>query len=154
MTLHWAAASAPPATRHTQILPMNHPITFGMKGRKIINLQTAIRHYVSQRAVQFMHRSLWFLSSRQQLSAPLAICSWFQSVGSVVCHNALYFREMCISVCHLCKIWICLKVSAKISWWNNSQHTIHNLVNNLRTTELLTRNKNISTEFLLKSCII
>jgi hypothetical protein len=51
---------------------------------EVINLWTAWRHYVSGRAVPFMRGSLCFVSSRQQLSSPLAICSRLQLVSSVV----------------------------------------------------------------------
>jgi hypothetical protein len=46
-------------------------------------------------------------SSRQQLSAPLAICTQLQLVSSVVRHGEVHFRATCISVCHPCQIWIC-----------------------------------------------
>jgi hypothetical protein len=45
------------------------------------------------------------------------------------------------SVWHLHQIQICQKVSAKISWWNSSQKTIHNLVNKLQLMRLLTDKK-------------
>jgi hypothetical protein len=44
-----------------------------LEWREVINLWTAWRHYVSRRIVRFMRGSLWFVSSRQQLSAPSAI---------------------------------------------------------------------------------
>jgi hypothetical protein len=58
----------------------------------------AWRYYITRRAVRFMLGSLWFVSSSLQLSAPLASCSQFQLVSSVVRHGAVYFRATCISV--------------------------------------------------------
>jgi hypothetical protein len=49
----------------------------------------------------------WFVSSRQQLPAPLAICSQLQLVNSVVRHGAVCFWATCISLWHLCETGIC-----------------------------------------------
>jgi hypothetical protein len=86
--------------------------------------------------------NLWFVSSRQQLSAPLAICSQLQLVRSVVRHGAVYFGATCISVRHPCEIGSARKCWQK--FWHKfhdesvpSRQTIHNLVNTLRTMGLL-----------------
>jgi hypothetical protein len=85
---------------------------------------------------------LLFDSSRQPISAPLGIYSQLQLESSVVCHGAVYFRGMCISVWHLCEIWSARKCQRKC-WCKfhdervPSKQTIHSLVNKLRTTRLL-----------------
>jgi hypothetical protein len=45
---------------------------------------------------------LWFVSSRKQLLAPLAICSQIQLVCNLVCHGAVHFRATYISARHPC----------------------------------------------------
>jgi hypothetical protein len=76
-----------------------------LEWREVINLWTTWWHCVSLWALGFMHgSSLWFVSSRQQLSARLAICSQSQVVSSVLHHGAVYFRAVCISVWQLCEI--------------------------------------------------
>jgi hypothetical protein len=86
---------------------------------------------------------LWFVSSRYQLSAPLAICSQLQLVSSVA---PVYFRATCISVCHPCEIRSAIKCRRKFRRKFRdervpSRQTIHNLVNKLRTTGLVTNKK-------------
>jgi hypothetical protein len=73
----------------------------------------------------------------QQLSAPLAICSQLQLASSVV-----YFRATCISVWQLCEIQSLGKCRQKFCDERvPSRQTIHNFVNKLRTTGLLTDKK-------------
>jgi hypothetical protein len=78
-------------------------VTFGMKGRnKRVGRLTVLCYTASSVRI-----CSWFVSSRQQLSTPLAICSQLQLVRSVVRHDSVYFRATCISACHQCEIWIC-----------------------------------------------
>jgi hypothetical protein len=57
----------------------------------------------------------------------------------VLFRSPTYFRAICISVCHLCEILIYRKFGCKFRDENvPSIQTIHNLVNKLRTTGVLT----------------
>jgi hypothetical protein len=85
---------------------------------------------------------LLFVSSRQQLSAPLstpvAICSQLQLVRGLFRNGAVYFRVMCISICHPCEIRSAGKFRRKFRDERvPSRQTIHNLLNKLRETRLL-----------------
>jgi hypothetical protein len=113
-----------------------------LEWREVINVWTVWRYYITWWTVQFMCGSLCFVSSRQQLSAPLAICSQLQPVSSVVRHGAVHLRATCISVCHPCEYGPAGKCRQK--FWRKfhdervpSRRTVHNLVNKLRTTGLL-----------------
>jgi hypothetical protein len=103
-----------------------------LKWREVINFWTAWQHYASRQAAWFMLRSLWFVSSRQQWSAPLAISSQLQLVSSVVHHGAVYFRAW-----HPVKYgssWKCRRKFQHIFHERkSSQQTIHNLMTKLRT---------------------
>jgi hypothetical protein len=111
MTLRLTTAGV----RRIWIVPMNQharwPIC--LEWREIINLWTTWWYYVMLLSEQC--GSSWFVSSRQQLSAPLAICSQLQLVSSVVSHGVAYFRAVCLPICHPCEIRICYEVLAKIS---------------------------------------
>jgi hypothetical protein len=85
-------------------------ISWCLKWSGVINLWTAWRYYITWQVMRFMHGSLRFVSSRQQLSTPLAICSQLQLVSSVVHHGVVYSRVTCISVWQLCEIQICWKL--------------------------------------------
>jgi hypothetical protein len=79
----------------------------------LLTLWTTWWHYILWQAVQFMHGNLFIVSNVWRLSAPLAICSQLQFVklvSSMLCHGAVYFRAACISLRHVCEIWICYKV--------------------------------------------
>jgi hypothetical protein len=70
------------------------PLTY-----EVTNLYTASWHYASRLSVRFMCESLFMIvSSRYQLSVPLAICSQLQLVSGVFHHGAVYFRVTCIFV--------------------------------------------------------
>jgi hypothetical protein len=80
---------------------------------------------------------LWFVRSRQQLSPPLAIRSQFQLVISVVTHGAAYF--LCDSYVKYSSAGRCRRKFRR-KFHDEiipSRQTINNLVNKLRTTELL-----------------
>jgi hypothetical protein len=81
--------------------------------------------------------SLWFLSSRQQLSAPLAICSQLQLVRSVLRHGEVYSEQsVFLYVTHV-KYGSARKCRRKFRDERvPSRQTIHNLVNKLRTWPL------------------
>jgi hypothetical protein len=70
---------------------------FRLQWKELSNLWTAWRHYVSRRAMRLMRGSAWFVSSRQQ----------WQSLSSVIRHDAVYFRTSCISVEYLHEIRTC-----------------------------------------------
>jgi hypothetical protein len=95
-------------------------------------------HYVSQQAVMFMHVSLWFVSSRQQSSVPLAICSQLQSVSSVFRYGAIYFIVQRVFLYDTYVKYGSAKKCQKNFWCKfcherfPSRQTIHNLVNQLR----------------------
>jgi hypothetical protein len=109
--LCFTATGAPPAPRCIRILPMNQhawwPITFGMKGSNYLLDRLTTLCFTASSAVYVLGVCLRFVSSMQQLSAPLAICSQLQLVSSVVRHGDVYFRAACISVWHLREIQIC-----------------------------------------------
>jgi transposase len=70
-----------------------------------------------------------------------SVCSQLQLVNSVVHHGAAYFRATCIDDTHV-KYGSASKCRQKFRCKFNdervpSRHTIHNLVNELRTTGLL-----------------
>jgi hypothetical protein len=85
---------------------------------------------------------LWFVNSRQQLSAPLATCSQLRLVSNVVRRGAVYFRATCISVCTHVKYKSARKFQQKFQkkFYDErvpSGQTVHNFVNKLRITGLL-----------------
>jgi hypothetical protein len=87
-----------------------------------------------------MRGSLSFISSRQQLSAPLAICSQSQLMSSVLRHGVVYFEQNIISVWHIMGSARKSRRIIRLKFLNEivpSRQTIHSLVNKLRTTGLL-----------------
>jgi uncharacterized protein YijF (DUF1287 family) len=93
---------------------------YHLEWREVINMRAVGRHYVSQRAVWFMRGSLWFVSSRQQLSAPLAICSQLQLVSSAVCFRAtsMWNTDLLETVGENFEINFVMKEFSAV-WWIN-----------------------------------
>jgi hypothetical protein len=137
--LHFTATSAPPAARCIRILPMNNYawwlIMFGIKGSDSIMLH-------GEQCDSSMGICLWFVTSGQQLSAPLAICPELQIVSSVFRHGAVYLEQHVFLYDTYVKYGSARKCRQK--FWHKfcdervpSIQTVHNLMNKLRSMGVL-----------------
>jgi hypothetical protein len=82
------------------------------------------------------------VSSEQQLSALLTVCSQLQLVSSVFRHGAIYVRAKCICIWHLLEYGSARKCRRKfrrkfLDERIPSRQSIHSLANELRSTGLL-----------------
>jgi hypothetical protein len=89
---------------------------------------------------------LWFVSSKQQTSAPLAICSQLQLVSNVFHHGAIYLEQRVFlydtyekygSARQCLRKFRCKFRDERVP----SRQTVHSLVNTLITTGLLIAKK-------------